>query len=53
MQKYYIATYYILAITTIWFHPAVNMAAFTSVRIAKPQKKSIFGSMRYTRYLHY
>jgi hypothetical protein len=30
------AMYYILAITTIWFHPAVNMAAFTSVRFAKP-----------------
>jgi hypothetical protein len=28
--------YYIVAITTIWFHPAVYMAKFTSLRIAKP-----------------
>jgi hypothetical protein len=27
--------YYILAVTTIWVHPAVNMAPLTSVRIAK------------------
>jgi hypothetical protein len=27
--------YYIWAATTIWFHPAVNIAPFTSIRIAK------------------
>jgi hypothetical protein len=44
--------YYILAITTIWFHPAVNMAAFIHIcQICKTIEK-IIGSMRYTRHLY-